>query len=129
VYVKLSFFPIFSLIGGGFSIVSVLTITLFAITIKMTRKAQRRRGINSSSSLGSNPDKMRNSLTYAEKEEALQLMMEGKATPTMLANRYGCGVRQFQKLKQNGLPKSKFGMINKRNRDPTYNEVGDCSHN
>ncbi|MEY3440876.1 MAG: hypothetical protein RL493_90 [Pseudomonadota bacterium] len=41
----------------------------------------------------------------------------------MLANRYACGVRQFQKLKLNGLPKSNFGTFNKRNRDPTYSEV------
>lgn len=51
----------------------------------------------------------------------------------MLANRDGCGVRQFQKLKQNGLPKSKFGVINKRNRDPIYSEgldftIKDCGN-
>ena len=89
----------------------------------MPRKGQKRRDISTSSSLGSNLGKMRNALTYMEKEEALKLMNEGKATPQMLADRHGCGVRQFQKLKQNGLPKSNFGIINKRNRDPNYSEV------
>ena len=70
---------------------------------------------------------MRSSLTYLEKEEALKLMNEGEATPQMLATRYGCGVRQFQKLKENGLPKSEFGVIKKRNRDPTYVEVFDLT--
>ena len=70
---------------------------------------------------------MKNTLTYLEKEEALKLMIDGEATPQMLATRYGCGVRQFQKLKQNGLPKSEFGVIKKRNRDPTYGEVVDLT--
>ena len=39
-------------------------------------------------------------------------MIEGEATPQMLATRYGCGVRQLQKLKQKGLPESDFGFIN-----------------
>jgi hypothetical protein len=59
-------------------------------------------------------------LTYEQKKEALKLMNEGKATPQMLASRYGCGVRQFQKLKLTGLPILSFGIINKRNRDPVY---------
>jgi hypothetical protein len=70
---------------------------------------------------------MKSTLTYLEKEEAFNLMIDGDATPQMLANRYGCGVRQFQKLKLNGLPKSKFGVFNKRNRDPNYSEVVDLT--
>ena len=54
-------------------------------------------------------------------------MNDGEATPQMLANRYECGVRQFQKLKLKGLPNSKFGVINKRNRDPIYSEVLDLT--
>ncbi len=89
----------------------------------MPRKGQRKRVTSTSSSLGSNLSKKRNELTYVEKEEALKLMKEGKATPQMLASRYGCGARQFQKLKHNGLPISNFGIIKKRNRDPDYKEV------
>ncbi len=92
----------------------------------MTRKGQRRRvSSTSSSTLGSYIGKTKNTLTYLEKEEALQLMNDREATPQMLAKRYGCGVRQFQKLKQNELPKSKFGVINKRNHGPIYSEVID----
>ena len=93
----------------------------------MTRKGQKRRFISTSSSLGSIQGKMKSTLTYLEKEEAFNLMIDGDATPQMLANRYGCGVRQFQKLKLNGLPKSKFGVFNKRNRDPNYSEVVDLT--
>ena len=64
----------------------------------MPKKGQKRRDISTSSSLGSTLGKMRSALTYVEKEGALKLMKEGKATPQMLATRYGCGVRQFQKL-------------------------------
>ena len=59
----------------------------------MPWKGQKRRDISTSSSSGSNLSKMRNELTYVEKEETLKLMNEGKATPQMLATRYGCGAR------------------------------------
>ena len=89
----------------------------------MTKKYQRRRV--TSTSLGPNLQKNKNTLktlTYLEKKEALKLMMEGDATPQMLAISYGCGVRQLQRLKQKGLSKSN-GNIYKRNRDPLYIEV------
>ena len=63
----------------------------------MTKKYQRRRV--TSTSLGPNLQKNKNTLktlTYLEKKEALKLMMEGDATPQMLAISYGCGVRQWR---------------------------------
>ena len=93
----------------------------------MTKKDQRKIASSTSSSLGPNLHKIRNDLTYVEKKQAFELMNAGNATPQMLATRYGCGVRQLQKLKKNGLSESKFGTINKRNRDPNYSEVFDLT--
>ena len=41
----------------------------------------------------------------------------------MLPRIYGCGIRQLQRLVQNGVPISDYGEFNKRNRKPEYREI------
>jgi hypothetical protein len=82
-------------------------------------KTKHKSGLGeSSSSTGLVNHKQRKSLTANEKQDAYLKLTTGQATPQVLANKYGCDARQFQKLAKEGPPKSSY--VNKRNREPHY---------
>ena len=89
----------------------------------MTKKAQKRKLLSSSSGLGYTSSGRNVSLTIEQKEEAYKLMVKDSISPQVLANQYGCGVRQLQILKRDGVPVSKYFWQDKRNRAPRYIEV------